>query len=55
MSHLVEDLQEQAARTIVYPMHEPWLDVGHPSDLERARDHQSSRSGHDLNETPPQP
>jgi dTDP-glucose pyrophosphorylase len=24
-------------RTIVYPMHEPWLDVGRPQDLEAAR------------------
>ena len=26
-----------AARTIVYPMHEPWLDVGRADDLERAQ------------------
>jgi dTDP-glucose pyrophosphorylase len=26
-------LQERSARTIVYPMHEPWLDVGQPGDL----------------------
>ncbi|HTE46554.1 MAG TPA: nucleotidyltransferase family protein [Gemmatimonadaceae bacterium] len=30
-------LQERGARTIVYPMHEPWLDVGRIEDLERAR------------------
>jgi len=30
-------LQEKSARTVVYPMHEPWLDVGRPDDLERAR------------------
>ena len=25
-------------RTIVYPMHEPWLDVGRPADLQVAND-----------------
>lgn len=30
-------LQERGQRTIVYPMHEPWLDVGRADDLERAR------------------
>jgi len=44
MPSLFGRLQEQAARTIVYPMHEPWLDVGRADDLERAhslnlRDH----------------
>jgi len=40
-------LRESGARTIVYPMHEPWLDVGRAVDLERARhDHpQPSGSG----------
>jgi dTDP-glucose pyrophosphorylase len=37
MPTLFERLQEKAARTIVYPMHEPWLDVGRPADLEQAR------------------
>jgi dTDP-glucose pyrophosphorylase len=31
-------LQAESQRTIVYPMHEPWLDVGRPHDLEQARD-----------------
>jgi NDP-sugar pyrophosphorylase family protein len=30
-------LQERAARTIVYPMHEPWLDVGKPDDFAMAQ------------------
>jgi len=25
-------------RTIAYPMHEPWLDVGGADDLERAQE-----------------
>jgi len=37
MPTLFSCLQERAARTIVYPMHEPWLDVGLPDDLERAQ------------------
>lgn len=38
MPMLFSRLQEGAARTIVYPMHEPWLDVGRSDDLQRARD-----------------
>lgn len=37
MPTLFSRLQIQAARTIVYPMHEPWLDVGRPDDLALAR------------------
>lgn len=36
MPTLFGRLQEQARRTIVYPMHEPWLDVGRPGDYELA-------------------
>lgn len=41
MPTLFSRLQERSARTIVYPMHEPWLDVGRPSDYEAA----NGRSG----------
>lgn len=37
MPLLFSRAQKQIARTIVYPMHEPWLDVGRPADLENAR------------------
>jgi dTDP-glucose pyrophosphorylase len=37
MPALFARLQERAGRTIVYPMHEPWLDVGRAVDLERAQ------------------
>jgi dTDP-glucose pyrophosphorylase len=37
MPTLFDRLKAQAERTIVYPMHEPWLDVGRPADLEQAR------------------
>lgn len=37
MPALFERLQSLGKQTIAYPMHEPWLDVGRPDDLERAR------------------
>lgn len=36
MPSLFARLQAQGQRTIVYPMHEPWLDAGHAEDLKRA-------------------
>lgn len=33
MPTLFERLQAKAERTVAYPMHEPWLDVGRPDDL----------------------
>lgn len=33
MPTLFERLQSQGCRTVAYPMHEPWLDVGRPTDL----------------------
>jgi dTDP-glucose pyrophosphorylase len=41
MPTLFSRLQDRAKRTIVYPMHEPWLDIGHPDELERAHEEQS--------------
>jgi len=37
MPTLFMRVQKKQASTIVYPMHEPWLDVGRPADLEKAR------------------
>jgi dTDP-glucose pyrophosphorylase/CBS domain-containing protein len=38
-------LQEKSARTIVYPMHEPWLDVGRADDLAQAQaDHSRNQT-----------
>lgn len=37
MPALFERLQRRARRTIVYPMHEPWLDVGRPDDYASAQ------------------
>lgn len=42
MPTLFERLQEQAKRTVAYPMHEPWLDVGRPDDLKKANNINSS-------------
>lgn len=36
MPTLFDRLRETKHRTVAYPMHEPWLDVGRPDDLERA-------------------
>lgn len=36
MPTLFEFLQAESRRTVAYPMHEPWLDVGRPDDLSRA-------------------
>ena len=36
MPILFERLQSKAKRTIAYPMHEPWLDVGRPDDFQTA-------------------
>lgn len=30
-------LQERGSRTVAYPMHEPWLDIGRPDDFARAQ------------------
>ena len=36
MPTLFERLHSNLKRTVAYPMHEPWLDVGRPEDLQRA-------------------
>jgi dTDP-glucose pyrophosphorylase len=36
MPTLFERLQASLQRTVAYPMHEPWLDVGRPDDLKQA-------------------
>jgi len=33
MPSLFEQLYEEGQRTVAFPMHEPWLDVGRPDDL----------------------
>ena len=41
MPTLFERLQVKNNRTVAYPMHEPWLDVGRPDDLSRANNENS--------------
>lgn len=41
MPTLFERLQSLGHRTVAYPMHEPWLDVGRPDDLDRAQSNAS--------------
>lgn len=38
MPGVFERLQELGVRTVAYPMHEPWLDVGRPDDLRSAQE-----------------
>lgn len=38
MPHLFERLRSAGHSTVAYPMHEPWLDVGRPDDLQKAHD-----------------
>jgi NDP-sugar pyrophosphorylase family protein len=44
MPTLFERLQAKAMRTVAYPMHEPWLDVGRPDDLSRANSENSIKT-----------
>jgi NDP-sugar pyrophosphorylase family protein len=44
MPTLFGRLQARGARTIAYPMHEPWLDIGEPKDYSRAN---TERDPHD--------
>lgn len=41
MPNLFERLQVKELRTVAYPMHEPWLDVGRPSDYETAKQNET--------------
>jgi NDP-sugar pyrophosphorylase family protein len=43
MPTLFERLQGIAKRTVAYPMHEPWLDVGRPDDLDKVRGTQAKQ------------
>lgn len=36
MPMLFERIRANGRRTVAYPMHEPWLDVGRPADLAAA-------------------
>lgn len=36
MPGLFDAVRKNSQRTVVYPMHEPWLDVGRPDDYDRA-------------------
>ena len=44
MPTLFSRLQERDARTIVYPMHEPWLDVGSVEDYTSAQENMRGQS-----------
>ncbi len=40
MPTLFTDVSKAGGAAIVFPMHEPWMDVGRPDDLEKAHDFQ---------------
>lgn len=40
MPALFQRLKEKSKRIVAYPMHEPWLDVGEPKNLKKARSRQ---------------
>lgn len=44
MPTLFERLQAKDKRTVAYPMHEPWLDVGRPDDLQSAHSQVTNNS-----------
>lgn len=43
MPTLFERLQTKNLKTVAYPMHEPWLDVGRPADYETAQSHKTAK------------
>lgn len=47
MPALFQRLQESGKKIVAYPMHEPWLDVGRPSDLQLANHQQGLGSKND--------
>jgi dTDP-glucose pyrophosphorylase/predicted transcriptional regulator len=49
MPTLFERLQANKKRTVAYPMHEPWLDVGRPIDLQLANNQGANK--HDKSTT----
>ena len=50
MPTLFERLRNDDRRTIVFPLHEQWLDVGRPDDLEVARQTLQRASSHQLSQ-----
>lgn len=44
MPTLFERLRQNGLHTVVYPIHEPWLDVGAPADFDRAQQHEIKKS-----------
>ncbi|MEO0462651.1 MAG: nucleotidyltransferase family protein [Pseudomonadota bacterium] len=44
MPTLFERLRAAGGRTIVFPLHEAWLDVGRPEDLEQAREQKQAEA-----------
>lgn len=45
MPNLFEKAKRKNYKTIVYPMHEPWIDVGRPNELMKARNNADANRG----------
>ena len=44
MPMLFERIRKSGNRTVAYPMHEPWLDVGRPDDFKLAENYVQNHS-----------
>ena len=44
MPTLFERIRKSGSRTVAYPMHEPWLDVGRPDDFKLAENYVQNHS-----------
>jgi NDP-sugar pyrophosphorylase family protein len=38
MPNMFALVRQAGGKTIAYPMHEPWLDIGRPDDLKQANE-----------------
>jgi NDP-sugar pyrophosphorylase family protein len=48
MPSLFEKMRDISLKTIAYPLHEEWLDVGLPGDLRKAQSEKFSSRGSKL-------
>jgi dTDP-glucose pyrophosphorylase len=45
MPSLFEQIRTDSHRVVAYPLHEPWIDVGRPNDLQEAQSREVSNGG----------
>ena len=39
MTTLFERIRKSGNKTVAYPMHEPWIDIGRPDDFDLAKNY----------------